>query len=232
MVFSESHSQPPDPNCCCQNYALGGVGGPLHATTMWHGYPWFRMSVDTKHNAISNHPSNGGGFSLEIGHRKQGFIQALRRGQGLGRKGPFPNTWWTTVRHSVTSPALLLLSKNANNNEKTAATKVISCPLKFSQFTWQQHPHLPLGIWQRTELPACAPALGDDIKIALCKGWLSPERSAPKATQKNQGVVAAPSENFNYRLWWKPGHTGASPFYRLAVPVIPNGLCDPLHVDP
>lgn len=106
-----------------------------------------------------------------------------------------PTPWWITVKVSVTNPPLLLGS-SAGNNEKTPATKVTACPLKFSQFTWQQCPHPTCGIWHRPEFPACAPALGDDIKIALCKGWLYPERRDPRAAQKNQGVVSGPKLAF------------------------------------
>lgn len=55
-------------------------------------------------------------------------------------------------------------------------------------------PHLVLGTGQNF-LPV-SPALGNDIKIALSKGWLSPQRTDPKATRKNQGVVGSPKLAF------------------------------------
>lgn len=170
--------------------------------------------------------------SPESGHCQQGFIQAVRgkRGQGLSReRGPRPLGDHSEARYiQPFSP----WCGGADSYEGTPATNVIPCPLKFSRFIWQKHPHPPVGTWHRPEFPACVPALGEDIKIALCKGWLKPERRAPKATQKNQEVVAASSYYFNYRLWQKPGHPGASAFHSLAVPVILNGLCDPLRVHP
>jgi hypothetical protein len=76
---------------------------------------------------------------------------------------------------------------------KGACHKGDSVSSKFSQLIHQQHPHPNIWHLAQAKISICAPALGKDIKIALCKGWLNPERRSSKAIQRNQRWQAAAS---------------------------------------